>query len=63
MWPLRPAVREILSIDPEAKVLVSSGYSNDPVMARFGEYGFCAALVKPYQLNDLAKAINQLIQG
>jgi len=58
----KEAVREILRINPDAKVVVSSGYSNDPVMARFGEYGFCAALVKPYQLNELTRVINQLDQ-
>jgi PAS domain S-box-containing protein len=59
----KEAAREILTINPEAKVIVSSGYSNDPVMARFGEYGFCAALVKPYQVDELSKVINQLVQS
>ncbi|MCX5864103.1 MAG: ATP-binding protein [Deltaproteobacteria bacterium] len=58
----KDAVGEILKLNPAAKVVVSSGYSNDPIMARFGEYGFCAALVKPYQLSDFTKVINQLIQ-
>jgi CheY-like chemotaxis protein len=57
----KDAVREILKLNPAAKVVVSSGYSNDPIMAQFGEYGFCAALVKPYQLTEFAKLINQLI--
>jgi len=58
----KDAVREILKLNHAAKVVVSSGYSNDPIMAQFGEYGFCAALVKPYQLSEVAKVINQLIQ-
>ena len=55
------AVQEILNIDPIAKVIVSSGYSNDPIMANFKDYGFCSAIVKPYQLQKLSKVINQLI--
>ncbi|MEN8134828.1 MAG: ATP-binding protein [Thermodesulfobacteriota bacterium] len=55
------AVRKILNIDPEAKVIVSSGYSNDPIMANFKNYGFCSAIVKPYQLQELSKVINQLL--
>jgi PAS domain S-box-containing protein len=55
----KDAVQEILKINPAAKVVVSSGYSNDPIMANFKEYGFCAAIVKPYQLQELSKVISQ----
>ena len=57
----KEAVQEILNLDPDAKVIVSSGYSNDPVMANFKDYGFCSAIAKPYQLQELSKVINQLI--
>jgi len=55
------AVREVLNIDPNAKIIVSSGYSNDPVMANYRDYGFCSAIVKPYQLKELSKVISQVI--
>ncbi|MCK4837660.1 MAG: HAMP domain-containing protein [Desulfobulbaceae bacterium] len=54
------AVREILKIDSTAKVIVSSGYSNDPIMANFKDYGFCAAIVKPFLLQELSKVISKL---
>ncbi len=54
------AVREIIKIDSGAKVIVSSGYSNDPIMANFKDYGFCSAIVKPYQLQELSRVIVQL---
>ena len=54
----KEAVQEILSLDPDARVIVSSGYSNDPVMANFKDFGFCAAIVKPYQLQELSKAVS-----
>ncbi|MDX2435374.1 MAG: response regulator [Desulfobacterales bacterium] len=57
----KEAVQEILNLNPDAKVIVSSGYSNDPVMANFKGYGFCSAIAKPYQLQELSKVINQLI--
>ncbi|MCF6187863.1 MAG: ATP-binding protein [Desulfobulbaceae bacterium] len=53
------AVQEILQLDPKAKVMVSSGYSNDPIMANCRQYGFCAAIVKPYHLQQLARIISQ----
>ncbi|MHB8809152.1 MAG: PAS domain-containing hybrid sensor histidine kinase/response regulator [Desulfobulbaceae bacterium] len=57
----REAVRELLKIDPTARVIVSSGYSTDPVMAHYNEHGFCGAIVKPYQLQELSRAITQAI--
>ena len=57
----KEVIREILGIDPKAQVVVSSGYSNDPVMADFKAYGFCGALVKPFQIQDLNKVINQAL--
>jgi PAS domain S-box-containing protein len=55
------AVQEMLRFDPQAKVIVSSGYSNDPILANFKEYGFCSAIVKPYQLLELSRVISQFI--
>ncbi len=55
------AVAEIHKINPEARVIVSSGYSNDPVLANFQAHGFCAAMVKPFRIEDLKKAIDQAL--
>jgi CheY-like chemotaxis protein len=57
----KEAVQKILAINPEAKVIVSSGYSNDTVMANFKDYGFCAAVAKPFRLAELRKIIGQLL--
>ena len=56
------AVGEIHKISAVAKVVVSSGYSSHPIMENFKDYGFSAAVVKPYQWNDLTTAINQILQ-
>ncbi len=55
----KEAVKKLLKINPEAKVIVSSGYSNDPVMADFKAYGFCATLSKPSRLTDFTDLINR----
>ena len=57
----KEAMQEILVINPAAKALVSSGYSNDPIMANCKDFGFCGAIVKPYQLLELKKAICQAL--
>ena len=55
------AVKEILNIDPEARVIVSSGYSTNPVMANYSQYGFRAAVIKPFKLDEFRRAIDQAL--
>jgi two-component system, cell cycle sensor histidine kinase and response regulator CckA len=57
----KDAVREILAIDAQAKVVVASGYSTDPVMASFKDFGFCGAIVKPFQQNELKKMLKRVL--
>lgn len=49
----KEAARRILTRDPGARLIVSSGYRNDPVMADPASYGFSAALPKPYRFKEL----------
>lgn len=58
----KEAAQKILALNPTAKIMVSSGYSNDPVMANFRYYGFQAAVSKPFQIGELSDAILQLIE-
>jgi len=57
----KEAVREVLARNPKAKVIASSGYSNDPIMANCQKYGFCASIIKPYLFQDLSKVINEIL--
>ncbi len=57
------AAKRILSMDPHARLIVSSGYSNDPVMADHGNYGFCAILPKPYNTDALVQVIQSVQQN
>jgi two-component system cell cycle sensor histidine kinase/response regulator CckA len=59
----KEAVVRLHEIDPSAKVIVSSGYSNDPVMSNFDEHGFVAVLHKPYSMDDLAGTIAKALSA
>ncbi len=54
------AIGEILAIDANAKAIVSSGYTNDPIMQRFGEYGFSGAIAKPFDLEGLKNILDSV---
>ena len=57
----RETVQKLLEIDPAAKVSVSSGYSNDPVMADYQNYGFCGVLPKPYKIEEVNQILHALL--
>jgi PAS domain S-box-containing protein len=55
--------RRILEFDPAARLIVSSGYSDDPVMSNFKDYGFCAAMEKPFKANDITEILAGVSKG
>ena len=57
----KEAVRKLLELHPEARVIVSSGYSNDPIMAEFEKYGFKGVVAKPYTIGKLAATLRDVI--
>jgi hypothetical protein len=57
----KEAIKQLLAIDPGVKAIVSSGYSNDPVMSNFGQYGFQAAIKKPYLIQELSDSLQALL--
>ena len=59
----KESILQILKIDPKAKVIVSSGYSNDPVMANYADYGFSGRIGKPYNMDNLKKVINEVLNS
>ena len=59
----KEAIKRLLEIDPGVKAIVSSGYSNDAVMAEFREYGFKGVIAKPYKIEELSEVLHRVIMG
>ncbi|MBI5643537.1 MAG: PAS domain S-box protein [Deltaproteobacteria bacterium] len=57
----KDAVKILLEIDPAAKVIVSSGYSNDLIMSDYKKYGFRGILTKPYKISELSEAVHKVL--
>jgi CheY-like chemotaxis protein len=53
----KEAVVKLLEIDPSAKVVVASGYSNDPIMANYRDYGFCGVIAKPFNIDEFLAVV------
>ena len=56
----RETIEKLLAINPEIKAIVSSGYSNDPILSEYQKYGFCEVLVKPMMLGELSEVLKKL---
>ena len=59
----KEAIRQLLSIDPQATAIVSSGYSNDPIMSEFEKYGFRGVATKPYRIEKLSWVLHDVLMA
>jgi CheY-like chemotaxis protein len=53
----------LLSLDPEGRIILSSGYSDDAILSRHKDFGAMAALPKPYGVADLKKALREVFRN
>ncbi len=59
----RETMEELLKFDPAVRAIVSSGYSNDLVLANYHAHGFRGMISKPYEITDFSHAIEQVLRG
>jgi len=56
------AIKKLLEIDPAVKAIVSSGYSNNPVMADYKSYGFTGMVSKPFHLDEMISTLESTLK-
>jgi CheY-like chemotaxis protein len=56
----KEAVHHLREIDPEVRVIVSSGYASDPAVTNYRDHGFVAAIAKPFKIEDLKKVVQDI---
>ena len=57
----KEAMEKLLVIDPKVKAIVSSGYSSDPVISKYQQYGFKGVLPKPYEMAKLSNVLHGVL--
>ena len=57
----KETIEELKKIDPNVHAIVSSGYSNDPVLSNYQSFGFSAVLPKPYKIETLSAVISNAL--
>ncbi|NWJ46177.1 MAG: response regulator [Chloroflexi bacterium] len=53
----KETIARLREIDPAVTAIVSSGYSNDLVIATYRDYGFTGIIKKPFTLDELQQVI------
>ncbi|RMH34622.1 MAG: PAS domain S-box protein [Nitrospirae bacterium] len=53
--------QRLKELDPQIKAVVMSGYSNDPILARYQDYGFHARITKPFKFRELAEVVRNVL--
>ncbi len=57
----KEVVWKLKEINPDVKAVISSGYSNDPVMSDFRKYGFAEAMPKPCLKRELSNILSRVL--
>ena len=55
------ASRQILSLDPDAMLFISSGNDYDPVMANYRDHGFAGKVTKPFLYAEFVESLKVLL--
>ncbi len=58
----KETIARLLQLNPEIKAVVTSGYSQDPIIANYSEYGFRGRLEKPFKIEDIEKLLQSLFR-
>jgi PAS domain S-box-containing protein len=56
----KEAAQQILAMDANARLIVSSGYSDDPIMADPARFGFSEVIAKPYRMEEITGVLSRL---
>jgi CheY-like chemotaxis protein len=58
----KETIELLRNVDPDVKAVVSSGYTNDPVVQDFSRYGFSERLTKPYDIKEMRNLLENVIK-
>ncbi len=58
----RETIEALKQLDPEIKSVVMSGFTQDPVIMNYGEYGFSDYLIKPFGRAQLREVLGKLLK-
>jgi PAS domain S-box-containing protein len=58
----RETIAHLRLLNPQVVALLSSGYTNDPMLANYAQYGFRGVVAKPYTVKELQETLQRVLQ-
>ncbi len=58
----KEAFEKLRKTDPSVKVVLSTGYTEDPMMTDYAKHGLAGILAKPYRISDIKALLEKIIQ-
>ncbi|MBD3390789.1 MAG: PAS domain S-box protein [Chitinivibrionales bacterium] len=59
----KETIAKLREIDPRARAVVVSGYSNDPIMSDYRQHGFAGVLPKPFEVREFLQVVNEALDA
>ena len=59
----KDAIKSLKKLNHDVRAIVSSGYSNDPIVAEYKDYGFKATLSKPFGMQELSEILHRVLNS
>jgi PAS domain S-box-containing protein len=53
---------QLKNLDPQVKVIVASGYSDNPILTKFRAHGFQGFIKKPFTVSEVAKVLTKVLK-
>ena len=57
----KKTLEKLLDFDPDVKAIISTGYSNDPVLSDYKNIGFKGFIIKPYKIDQLSDILKKVL--
>ena len=57
----KEASEKLHALNPEAKIVISSGFTNDPMLTDYASFGLSGVLAKPYRITEIKALLETMI--
>ena len=57
----KEAFEKLHALEPDAKIVISSGFTNDPMLTDFASFGLSGVLAKPYRITEIKALLEKMI--
>jgi len=57
----KDAIKKQLEFDSGFRAIVSSGYSQDPIMAHYRDFGFMGVIAEPYKIRQMSEIVRKVL--